>query len=180
MPLEFTNEGALALRGTNFPTHHPPRLAHILCMILPMPELPDDATFASRYRDMSDGELLKLAAKPWEVSDEAWDALEDELDRRGLDVPEAEAAPVVSVPEKRNLVLLRRFRDMPEALLAKGKLESSGLEVFLADDNMVRLDWFYSNLVGGVKLMVDAEQFAEASRVLNEPVPEGWLSESEE
>lgn len=145
-----------------------------------MPEFPDDATFAAHYRDMADGELLKLATKPWEISDPAWDALEDELDRRGLDVPEAEAAPVVSVPEKRNLVLLRRFRDMPEALLAKGKLESSGVECFLGDENMVRLDWFYSNLVGGVKLMVDADQFAEASRVLNEPVSEGELSEFDE
>lgn len=149
-------------------------------MILPMPEFPEDATFAARYRDMDDGELLRLASKPWEISDDAWDALEDELDRRGLDVPEAEAAPVISVPEKRNLVLLRRFRDMPEALLAKGKLESAGIECFLGDDNMVRLDWFYSNLVGGVKLMVDAEQFAEASRVLNEPVSEGELSEFDE
>lgn len=73
--------------------------------------------------------------------------------------------------------MLRRFRDMPEALLAKGKLESAGIECVLGDDNMVRLDWFYSNLVGGVKLMVDAEQFAEASRVLNEPVAEDDLSE---
>lgn len=145
-----------------------------------MPEFPDDAIFATRYRDMADGELLKLATKPWEISDDAWDALEDELDRRGLDVPEAETAPVISVPEKRNLVLLRRFRDMPEALLAKGKLESAGVECFLGDENMVRLDWFYSNLVGGVKLMVDAEQFAEASRVLNEPVSEDELSEFEE
>jgi hypothetical protein len=41
----------------------------------------------------------------------------------------------------------------------------------MADDNMVRLDWFISNLLGGVKLLVDAEDFAEASRVLNEPAP---------
>ena len=145
-----------------------------------MPEYSDDATFAARYRDMSDGELLTLAAKPWEINDVAWDALEEELDRRRLDIPEPEPAPSISIAERRNLVLLRSFRDMPEALLAKGKLESAGLDVCLADDNMVRLDWFYSNLVGGVKLMVDAEQFAEASRLLNEPVSEGDLSEFED
>lgn len=144
-----------------------------------MPEFPDDATFAGRYRDMSDDELLKLASKPWEISDAAWDALEEELDHRRLDVPEPEASPAISLPERRNLVLLRSFRDMPEALLAKGKLESAGLDVCLADDNMVRLDWFYSNLVGGVKLMVDADQFAEASRLLNEPISETELPEFE-
>lgn len=135
---------------------------------------------AARYRDMSDGELLKLAAQPWTISDDAWEALEDELDRRNLDLPEPEAAPTISVPDKRNLVLLRRFRDIPEALLAKGKLDSAGVACFLGDENMVRLDWFYSNLLGGVKLMVDAEQFAEASRLLNEPAPQAEFSEFEE
>ena len=120
---------------------------------------------------MSDEHLLQLAAKSWELSDSAWDALEDELDRRGLELPAPEEVPQVAVPEKRNVVMLRRFRDLPEALLAKGMLESAGIHCFLADDNMVRMDWFISNLLGGVKLMVEAEDFAEASRVLNEPAP---------
>ncbi len=121
---------------------------------------------------MSDGELLELAARSWELSDAAWDALEDELDRRGLEPPAVEEEkPEIASLEKRNLVLLRRFRDLPDALLAKGRLESSGIPCFLADDNMVRMDWFISNLLGGVKLLVDAEDFAAASRVLNEPAP---------
>lgn len=120
---------------------------------------------------MSDEHLLQLAARSWELSDSAWDALEDELDRRGLEPPAPEEVPQIEAVEKRNLVLLRRFRDLPEALLAKGMLESAGISCFLADENMVRLDWFISNLLGGAKLMVDAEDFAEASRVLNEPAP---------
>jgi hypothetical protein len=36
------------------------------------------------------------------------------------------------------------------------------------------MDWFISNLLGGVKILVDPENFSEASRLLNEPVPEGW------
>jgi hypothetical protein len=76
--------------------------------------------------------------------------------------------------ERRNLVLLRSFRDLPEALLAKGKLESAGVPCFLADDNMVRMDWFISNLLGGVKILVDPENFSEASRLLNEPPPQEW------
>ncbi len=131
----------------------------------------NQASFAARYASMSDAELLTLAAKSWELSDTAWEALEDELDRRGLEPPAPEDVPKIEAPEKRNLVLLRSFRDLPEALLAKGKLESTGIPCFLADDNMVRLDWFISNLLGGVKLMVEAEDFAEASRLLSEPAP---------
>ena len=122
---------------------------------------------------MSGSELLKLAARSWELSDEAWDALEDELDRRELDLPVPEAVPQVESLEKRNLVLLRRFRDLPEALLAKGKLDSAGVPCFTVDDNTVRMDWLWSNLLGGVKILVDAEDFTEASALLDEPIPAG-------
>jgi len=130
------------------------------------------ARFAERYRSMSDGELLKIAREPWALSDPAWEALEDELEHRNLEVPEPEAVPQISSLEKRNLVMLRRFRDIPEALLAKGKLEAMGVECVLADENMVRMDWFLSNMLGGVKLMIDAEEFTQASKLLNEPMPE--------
>ena len=126
--------------------------------------------FAARYQEISDGELLKLAAQAWALSDAAWDALEDELDKRGLEVPEAAALPAIELAERRNLVLLRRFRDIPEALLAKGRLDSAGIDCFLADENMVRMDWFISNLLGGIKLLVDPEQFTDASRRLNDSV----------
>ena len=129
----------------------------------------DYREFASHYSRLSDGELLKLAREAWELSDAAWDALEDELDQRNLEVPEPEPPPQASVPALRNLVMLRRFRDIPEALLAKGKLDASGIEYFLADEHMVRMDWLISNLLGGVKLMVDPEDFLRASRILNEP-----------
>src|SRR5436305_15247646 len=140
----------------------------------------DHAAFSARYTAMSDGELLKLAARSWELSEVAWEALEDELDRRELELPMSEAVPQIESLEKRNLVLLRRFRDLPEALLAKGKLESCGALSVLVDDNMVRMDWFISNLLGGVKIMVDAEDFAEASRLLNEPVPADFDHEQTE
>ena len=63
----------------------------------------------------------------------------------------------------RELVTIRNFRDLHEALLAKGSLESSGIESFLADENMVHMDWLISNLLGGVKLKVDAANAEAAS-----------------
>jgi hypothetical protein len=43
-----------------------------------------------------------------------------------------------------------------------------GIEAFLFDDNMVRLDWFNANALGGVKLRVDAANVEEANRILDE------------
>ena len=83
------------------------------------------------------------------------------------------------MPEMRDLVVLRAFRDVPEALLAKGRLEASGIECFLADENMVRMDWFISNLLGGVKLLVEPADFSKASRILNEPIAGDFESEPE-
>ena len=74
--------------------------------------------------------------------------------------------------EPSQLLTIRRFRDLPEALLAKGSLESAGIECLLGDDNMVRLDWFISNLIGGVKLQVKPEDAAVATEILDQPIPE--------
>ena len=126
--------------------------------------------FATHYSQMSDGELLKLALQSSDLSDVAWEALEDELEHRNLAVPEPEPFAEIHLPEMRDLVLLRSFRDVPEALLAKGRLDAFGIECFLADENMVRMDWFISNLLGGVKLLVNPNDFSRASRILSEPI----------
>ena len=120
---------------------------------------------------MADGELLNLARHPEALTDAAWDALEDELDRRHLELQE-KPTPSERI-EVRDLVLIRQFRDLPEALLAKGSLESSGIECFLADENLVRLDWFISNFIGGIKLSVRAEDAEIARKLFDEPILEG-------
>lgn len=74
-----------------------------------------------------------------------------------------------------NLVTIERFRDLPEALLAKGKLESSGIRCFLADSELVRTDWLWSNAIGNMRLQVRAEDAHEALEILHEPAPEIFL-----
>jgi hypothetical protein len=56
--------------------------------------------------------------------------------------------------EQSQFVLLRRYRDLPEAVVFKSILESAGFECYLSDENMVRMDWFWSNLLGCAKLWV--------------------------
>ncbi len=127
---------------------------------------------ANTYAGMTDGELQNLARNPESLTEAAWETLEDELDRRHLEIP---ADPQEQRPEidLRTLVTIRQFRDLPEALLAKGSLESAGIECFLRDDNLVRLDWFISNFVGGVKLCVKPEDVQNAQKLLDEPILEG-------
>jgi Putative prokaryotic signal transducing protein len=69
------------------------------------------------------------------------------------------------------LVTLEHFRDMPEALLAQGKLESAGIHSMLADGNLVRMDWLLSNAIGGIRLQVEQQDLESARSVLNEPIP---------
>ena len=126
---------------------------------------------AKVYAGMSDEELEKLAATGYELSDIAHQALETEISRRGLTLTIA-ATPEFDVYELDETVTIRQFRDLHEALLAKGCLESAGIHADLVDDNMIRLDWFYSNLLGGIKLKVRVEDSETAAQILNQPIPE--------
>lgn len=127
---------------------------------------------AHSYAAMTDGELQRLARNPEALTEIAWEALEDELDARNLEIPAEEAHPREEL-DYRRLVTIRQFRDLPEALLAKGSLESAGIECFLRDDNLVRLDWFISNFIGGIKLSVQPEDALNAQKILDEPILEG-------
>jgi len=70
-----------------------------------------------------------------------------------------------------DLVTLWRYRDLPEALIAHAKLDSEGFDCVLVDDNFVRLNWFWSNVIGGVRLMVRDDDIESALAVLGEEIP---------
>jgi hypothetical protein len=75
------------------------------------------------------------------------------------------------------LITLQQFRDVPEALLAKGKLESAGIACVLADGNLVRMDWLLSNAVGGIRLQVHEQDAESARALLDEPIPAEFSEE---
>jgi hypothetical protein len=128
---------------------------------------------AANYAGMTDGELQRLARHAESLTELAWDALEDEMDRRHLECVDDSAPEPRQEMEVQELVTIRQFRDLPEALLAKGSLESAGIECFLADENLVRLDWFISNFIGGIKLNVRTADEVNARQLLDEPILEG-------
>jgi hypothetical protein len=53
-----------------------------------------------------------------------------------------------------------------EAHLARTKLESEGIPCVVNDEHLVRVDWFLSNAVGGVKLMVPRTEAQRARDAL--------------
>ncbi len=135
---------------------------------------------ADLYASMSDGELDAVAQDSADLTDVARQALAEERSRR-------HTAPAIDEQTQaadehiawEDLVVVKQFRDLPEALLAKGSLESAGIEAFFADDNIVRMDWFISNLVGGIKLCVRPEDADAAIELLNQPIPADFDVEGE-
>src|SRR6266852_6116195 len=103
----------------------------------------DRKRLAELYAGMEKGELEEIAGEADSLTPVAREALRSEMLSRGM-----------------------------EALPAKSMLDSAGIESFLGDENLVRLDWFYSNLVGGIKLMVREEDAETASAVLERNIPE--------
>ncbi len=69
-------------------------------------------------------------------------------------------------------MVIRRYRDLPEAIIAKSILDSADIESFLIDQNMVRLDWLWSNLLGGIKLVVRVEDAEAAAELIQQGIPE--------
>jgi|SRR5271166_3049813 len=149
------------------------------------------------YAGQMDGELEKIAGQAYDLTDLAREVLQAELRRRGLatELADAPPAPKEEPPVIRDtpppppaklpapaadhqlhrMVTIRQIRDLPEALLAKGSLESAGVEAVLTDDNVIRLDWFWSNLLGGIKLSVAPEDAEDADEILEQPIPEGFV-----
>jgi hypothetical protein len=137
---------------------------------------------AQLYASLPDGELEQLAREAASLTDEARAALESEMARRRMteQAANAEGSSASSGPPgMRDLLTIRQFRDLPEALLAKSVLDSAGIECFLGDDNLIRMDWLWSNLLGGIKLRVRQEDALVASRLLEggSPPVEGDRSE---
>lgn len=134
---------------------------------------PDPHAEASRlanaYREMADAELEQLANDPAALTAVAFRSLNAELRRRGLPAmqePGRDASPSREIPPGPVAVL--RFRDLPDAEMAQSVLRSAGIDSFLADQNTIRLHWFWSNAIGGVKVVVRAEDEADARELLNQ------------
>jgi hypothetical protein len=67
-----------------------------------------------------------------------------------------------------NWIIIMTFTYPHEAHLIKTKLESEGIAVIIRDEYTVQVDNFYSNAIGGVKLMVQEQDYEVALALLKE------------
>lgn len=78
-----------------------------------------------------------------------------------------------------DLVTIASFVDYILANVSKTKLQSEGIDCWLADDTIVTLNWLYSNMYGGVKLKVresDAQRANTILRAVKSDLPKTRLS----
>lgn len=127
--------------------------------------------FAARYKEMSETELMDLARGYDDLVEPAQAALRAEFAQRGLEPPLIEEEEAPDTEDEPGLVTVARYRDMPEAVVARMVLEQAGIECFLRDENTVRMDWFWSNMIGGMRLQVAARDEAAARELLSQPMP---------
>jgi len=124
------------------------------------------------YAAMPDQELQEVADDADSLTDVARAALRAEMLRRGMEAPQATIEPVAAERPAPKPVIVGRYRDLSTASIAKSILDSAGVESFMADDGVIRMDWFYSNALGGIKLLVRDQDEAAARELLAAQVPE--------
>lgn len=130
---------------------------------------------AKLYEALSDQELEEVGSNPMALTDWAFEAVRTEMLKRGLDwigkdmpLPSQVAAVEVADDPGNRPVVLRRYRDMPAAFVEKSVLEDAGIDCFLQDDNVVRMDWLWSDAMGGIKLVVKQDDAEEAEKLLSQ------------
>jgi hypothetical protein len=146
----------------------------------PIDQESERSRLAEVYAGLNDAGLMKLAADPDALTELAQAVLRNEMEQRGLNTDMLDPLPEIEEVQVGKLVTVRLFRDLPDALFAKGLLESSGIECCLADENIVRLDWFISNAIGNMRLQVREEDAEAALQIFDQPVEEVTDAEEQE
>lgn len=122
----------------------------------------------AHYAQLSEKELISIGSQYESLTEAAQSAIRAEFDRRGMPAPELADD---ETPEFQPLVTVRQYRDPADAILAKAALESAGIFAFLQNENTVRMEWIWSNLMGGIRLQVRPEDKTAAEEVLSQPIP---------
>lgn len=78
------------------------------------------------------------------------------------------------------MIVVARFSFPHEAYLAKANLESAGIDSFIADEHTVNTQWLYSHAMGGVRLMVEESDLAEANEILTSDFSESLENHTKE
>jgi hypothetical protein len=127
---------------------------------------PEDLT--RQYSSMSERELMELARQYDHLIPAAQFVLRSEFARRGLEPPLIDDSPDASA---RTLVTVRSYRDLTEAMVARSLLEAAGIEAWIRDENTARI-MGVPEIMGTIRLQVDARDESAAREVLDQPLPD--------
>lgn len=129
----------------------------------------DARALAGQYRKMSELELMDLAKRYDDLAEPAQALLREEFRQRSLE------PPLLDEPEpefvERKMVTVAKYRDLSEAIVARSVLEAADIACFLRDENTVRMDWLWSNLLGGLRLQVATADVERAEDLLAQQSP---------
>jgi hypothetical protein len=76
----------------------------------------------------------------------------------------------------RNLQTIWTFPYQHQLLIVRSRLEAEGIETFVQNELTIQMDPLYSNALGGIKLMVQAQDVRKASEILAES---GYIAKKE-
>jgi hypothetical protein len=149
---------------------------------VPVEEVRMDVTkesLAARFAILSDEELLE-ELRSRGLTEVAQAVAEEELKRRGLELPQAEVelaspyetAPVAAAPAEPadvpitdDLVMVARFLNPMSGLLLQSRFEAEGVPALVADLLTVQNYNFFAPMIGGVRVMVPEAYLARAREI---------------
>ncbi len=63
------------------------------------------------------------------------------------------------------MITIARFSKPEEAHLLRLRLEAGGVSAYIQDENMVQMDWLYSNAIGGVRVQISEDDIEDAHEI---------------
>jgi len=71
---------------------------------------------------------------------------------------------------KDSFTVIKTYTYLPEAEIARGHLESEGIEAWVDDKNIATIDWPQSSANGGIRLRVEAKDADRAFKILEDKI----------
>lgn len=72
------------------------------------------------------------------------------------------------------MITIARFSKPEDAHLLRMRLEAGDVPAYLQDENIIQMDWLYSNAVGGVRVQIAEEDLERAKEILEESPSSSW------
>ncbi len=69
------------------------------------------------------------------------------------------------------MVTIARFSKPEDAHLLRLRLGAAGIDAYVLDENLIQIDWLFSNAIGGVRVQVAERDLELAGEVLADPGP---------